>query len=159
MKLHLEATSEELAVKASKLAKAVTDLIRPADPELAESLEKALPKKEQELKYPVLRGLQQATEELYAKQVQAMLKEIGKVLDQGLAKEEAPKEGPGLFGKSLDEPDDFTKEIADRDSVAYRRIKEVLVNRGWKFSDFDEGGPFYGWSVNQLLDFARGKDE
>jgi len=155
MKLHLEATSEELAVKASKLAKAVTDLIRPADPELAESLEKALPKKEQELKSPVLRGLQQATEELYAKQVQAMLKEIGKVLDQGLAKEE----GPGLFGKSLDEPDDFTKEIADRDSVAYRRIKEVLVNRGWKFSDFDEGGPFYGWSVNQLLDFVRGKDE
>ena len=37
------------------------------------------------------------------------------------------------------------------------KVKAEMVSLGYGDSDFDEGGPFYGWSVNELIDFVRDK--
>lgn len=85
------------------------------------------------------------------------------------AREEAEKEAKkrkkepqgGLFGKADDQAEpldnDFTRKVYDRDEVAYGRIKTVLLRMGYVESDFDEGGPFYGWSVNELVEWTRNK--
>jgi len=52
---------------------------------------------------------------------------------------------------------DFTKPIADQDERAYERMKSVLKNKGYNASDFEEGGPLYGYSVNELIELVRGK--
>lgn len=145
MKLRLDATPDELQTKSGKLIKALSELLRPAAPDLSEILEKALPAKEQELKYPVLRELQRRTQKLYEKHIQKMLQEIGTVLDGSkVAKSEFY---------------DHTEAIAEKDGAAYQRIKEVLRGMGYLESDFEPGGPLYGWSTNQLIDLARGKRE
>lgn len=173
MKLRLEATPEELQSKSAELIKALSEML----PELAESLEKALPRKEPELKYPVLRELQKKTVEAYEKTMLAMVKAVGKVLDRGpIAKSEqvtvmfkgsAATTVPCVHSGELQKAEpkaeplknDHTKPIADKDDVAYKRVKKVLVGKGFLESDFDEGGAFYGWSVNQLIDYARGKED
>lgn len=142
MQFRLDATPDELEEKSGKLVEELSDLFRAVSPELSELLEKALPPKEQELKYPVLRALQKKTQDLYAKHMKDMLAVIGKVLDASVE-------------KSLEY--DHTKPIAEKDAVAYKRVKQVLVRLGWDESDFEPGGPLYGWSVNQLLDLAREK--
>jgi len=142
--LRLEATPGELVEKSEKLVRKLRDLFWATSPELAESLEKALPRKEQDLKYPVLRELKKQTAEIYDQHMQAMLKEIGKVLDRSVE-------------KSLGY--DHTGPIAEKDDVAYKRVKQVLINMGWEASDFEQGGPLYGYSVNQLIDLARGKQK
>lgn len=145
MRFRLNATPKELAEKSGKLVEELSELFQFDAPDLAESLEKALPAKEPELKYPVLRELQAKTAKLYREHMDQMLQAIGKVLDQGL-------------GKSLEH--DHTKPVADKDAVAYQRAREVLIRRGWEEVDFQPGGPLYGWSANQLLDLAdRGKKE
>lgn len=88
MKLHLEATPEELVEKGESLVETISDLLRPASPDLASALEKAIPRKEAELKFPVLRELQKKTEKEYERQMGLMLKDIGKVLDQSVKKSE-----------------------------------------------------------------------
>lgn len=145
MKLRLDATPDELQEKSGKLIKALSELLRPAVPDLSEILEKALPAKEQELKYPVLRELQKRTQKLYEKHVQKMLKEIGKVLD----------------GSTMSKSEfyDHTGAVAKKDDVAYKRVKEVLTGMGYLESDFEPGGPLFGWSTNQLIDLARDKRE
>lgn len=52
---------------------------------------------------------------------------------------------------------DHTQTMHDKNEHAYTRVKQVLAGKGYKDSDFGESGPFYGWSVNQLIDFARDK--
>jgi hypothetical protein len=47
--------------------------------------------------------------------------------------------------------------IVQKDAVAYSRVKSALKKVGYKDSDFEEGGPLYGWSVNELIDLARAK--
>ena len=87
------------------------------------------------------------------------------------APEEMKKKAPELYEairewfeqnrieKSLQsEPvQDFTKPIADQDERAYERMKSVLKNKGYNASDFEEGGPLYGYSVNELIELVRGK--
>ena len=86
MKLRLEADSpEEVRAKSRELIKALRDELAEAAPEVAEALEKALPRKEQELKYPVLRTLQKKTSEEYDRTLTRMLLDIGRVLDRGAA--------------------------------------------------------------------------
>jgi predicted GNAT family N-acyltransferase len=93
MKLQIDATPEELVEKADSLVESIGEFLRPIAPDISEILEKALPRKESELKFPVLRELQKRTEVLYEQQLEAMLKDIGKVLNQSKTK------------KSLDDSD------------------------------------------------------
>jgi hypothetical protein len=53
--------------------------------------------------------------------------------------------------------EDFTETIAAKDDVAYRRVRQVLIGMGFEDQDFEPGGPFHGWSVNQLIDFSKDK--
>lgn len=85
MRLHLEATPEELGTKADELIKALVDEFHVADPDFAERLEKALPPKEPSLKYPVLRELHKQTSDAYNQMLKDMLGAIGEVLDQSVA--------------------------------------------------------------------------
>jgi hypothetical protein len=53
--------------------------------------------------------------------------------------------------------EDYSEPIAEKDARAYARVKVYLQRKGYKASDFDAGGPLYGWSLNELLDLAHGK--
>lgn len=138
MKFRLDATPEELEEKSEKLIKTLSDVFRSAVPDLSESLEKALPPKEQELKYPVLRDLLQQTTDIYEQHMQDMLKAIGKVLD-------------GSVKKSYD----HTKDVAIKDGKAYDRVKRILEEMGYVETDFLEGGSLYGKSTNELIALAQ----
>lgn len=59
--------------------------------------------------------------------------------------------------KAKVEHQDHTKAIAAHDDIAYRRVKQVLIGKGYTAEDFNNGGPLYGWSTNQLIDLARDK--
>jgi hypothetical protein len=139
----LEATPDELQGKGTELVQVLADALFPANPELAEQLERALPRPEPSLKYPVLRELHARTAAVYRKQIDAMLREIGEVLDEAAS---------GVT-KSL--VNDHTKAVAERDAAAYERVKEVLRRKGYTNADFDEGGRLYGESVNELVARAR----
>jgi hypothetical protein len=141
MHVRIEADPEELREKSTDLLQALAKAFADVSPELAESLEKALPEKESILKLPVLKELHTRTAQAYQRQMQLMLKDIGKVLDRSLNKSDFY---------------DYTKPLADRDGRAYLRVKEVLKRKGYYDSDFEEGGPLYGYSVNDLIDLARG---
>jgi hypothetical protein len=82
MRFRLEAKPGELAQKRDALVKALVDEFGRLDPDLAESLEKALPPKESELKFRVLQELRSQFLEEYERQTKLMLAEIGKVLDR-----------------------------------------------------------------------------
>jgi hypothetical protein len=86
MKLHLQATPGELIEKGEQLIQSIGDILRPLSPDLADALAKALPQKENELKFPVLVELQKKTEAEYARQMELMLRDINKVLNDGLKK-------------------------------------------------------------------------
>lgn len=225
MRFQLEVTPEELWTKGDALVTELVKAFSSVNPDLAEALEKSLPPKEQDLKYPALRGLKSVTTKAYESMLKRMLSEIGKVLDQSISgtsggfvkalqremgsagghtdhlikqlgpppkdkdEEEEPEEEeeklePGDYDPKTDtivpEPEeeeeeeeeetekalapqsepvkgDFTKPIADADSRAYERVKRVFMGRGYNESDFEEGGEFYGMSVNELIDLIRGE--
>ena len=119
MKLRVDATPEELEEKAPDLVKAMIELLRPASPEMADVLEKAIPRKEKELKFPVLRALQKQTEVAYEKQMELMLKDIGKVLDKSLE--------TTVFKKSDSDYDNGTdKEQSDMQAHFEKRTKRHI---------------------------------
>lgn len=135
MKLQLDATPEELRDKGPDLIKAITNLLAEHNPEIAEALEKALPQKEKELKYPVLQHLHDESTKAYLRLTGLMIGDIEKVLRSGLEKAY-----------------DHTKEIADKDAVAYAKVQEILTAYGYGPADYQEGGRLYGMSVNELID-------
>ena len=118
MHFRVEADPEEFRDKSPDLIRALIKAIAPHDPAFAESLEKALPAKESPLRLPVLKGLHERTAAAYEKQMALMLRDIGRVLNRSLQK--------GEFY-------DYTKAIADKSSVAYARVKEVLKRQGLYF--------------------------
>lgn len=81
MRVRVEATVKELEERCDDLVRALADRFSDFDPGLAEMLEKALPHKEQELKYPVLRELKRRTTVEYEAQLKKMLGAISDVLD------------------------------------------------------------------------------
>jgi superfamily II DNA or RNA helicase len=83
MKLRIEATPAEMVEKSEDLVRALSNRLAPFDPHLADILEKALPYPEPDLKYPVLQHLKEQTSKLYKEHIEAMLGEIGKVLEGG----------------------------------------------------------------------------
>ncbi len=86
MRLTIDTTAQELRTKAPELISELAKAIQPVDAELADILQKALPPKEQELKYPVLRTLYKMTQGAYEAQRQKMLKEIEGVLSVSITK-------------------------------------------------------------------------
>ncbi len=84
MRLELQATPEEIREKSGQLLERLGELLSGDVPEFTDALEKALPAKEQELKYPVLRELAAKSRELYAHQVDRMIREIAEVIDEAV---------------------------------------------------------------------------
>lgn len=84
MRFRLEASPGELPQKRDALIKALVDEFGRLDPDLAESLEKALPPREPELKFRVLQELRDKTVTEYERLTKRMLTDIGKVLDRSL---------------------------------------------------------------------------
>jgi len=82
MRFQIEATPTELKQKSMNLVRQLSHMFAPVAPELSEILEKALPRKEQALKYPVLRALQKQTRDLYQEHLDRMVAEISEVLDE-----------------------------------------------------------------------------
>ena len=85
MRFHLEATPSELWTKGEALLAELAKAFSGINPDLAEVLEKALPPKEQDLKYPALRGLKAITTKEYEATLKRMLADVGKVLDQSVS--------------------------------------------------------------------------
>ena len=85
MRLQLEATPAELWSKGNALLEELAKAFADINPDLAEALEKALPPKEQDLKYPALRGLKAVTGQEYDRMLKRMLADIGKVLDKSVS--------------------------------------------------------------------------
>ena len=51
---------------------------------------------------------------------------------------------------------DFVHPIVEKDREAYENIKRILIRRhGYQAADFDEGGEFYGWSTNELVNLLK----
>ena len=156
MKLRVDATPEELEEKAPDLVKAMIELLRPASPDMADVLEKAIPSKEQELKFPVLRALQKQTEVAYDKQMDKMMEDIGKVLDKSLKTSVFKKSEDAV---SKEKSPDYTKQIVAKDEKSYEQIKAEFLNDGYSESDFEVGGTLFGYSTNQLIDMQREKND
>ena len=150
MKISIEATQDELSAKSEELVRSISALLSESNPDLSESLEKSIPPKEKDLKFPVLRELQKQTNELYREQMSAMLKDISSVLD------EAQK--PSFFKKSEspeEESPDYSKEIREKEQDKYDEVKKLMYGFGYKPKDFEEGGRWYGASTNELIDFLE----
>lgn len=84
MRVQLDATPQELSEKGEELIKALVRELAPVSPELAESLEKALPEKEPALKYRALRDIHKITKEEYAKTLERIHLDIAKVLSEAV---------------------------------------------------------------------------
>lgn len=67
--------------------------------------------------------------------------------------EKPPEVLPGQMG--LFRSMDHTQAIAEKEGVAYRRVKQAMRQRGYNEADFEPGGQFFGQSVNELLDTLR----
>lgn len=95
MRLVVDATPEEFREKRGTFLNELAKALAPVDPGLADVLAKAmLPHPEPELKFPVLREIAKRTQESYQEHLQAMLDEIGEVLDQ------SKDQVSGVLGKS-----------------------------------------------------------
>ena len=98
MRLELRASPEEIREKSGQLLERLGEMLFGDAPEISEMLEKALPQKERELKYPVLQELAARTRELYAHQMDLMIQEIGGMVIPGIGQEEEGEPlGKGLY--------------------------------------------------------------
>jgi len=202
VELFLEAEAGEIESRGEALIHRLADLVGPFNRDLEDALHKALPTKEHDLKFQVLRELKAKTAEEYQAMLERMVRDIGKVLDQAAkvntlqkagmpppakepdeeeeddTEEEEPLE-PGDYDPKTDsivpEPEeeeegeeeetekaegyDPSASIVDSDEEKYRRVKDALIAKGYREADFNEGGPLYGWSVNELLELARDKEK
>lgn len=159
MRLRLETSPAELAAKGEALLKALSGALEPVAPELAEQLQKALPPREHSLKYPALQELHGRMAAEYERTLARMLADIGRVLEPRGKRQESAR-GSRLQKAEPPQADGFedhSAPIAEKDGRAYARIKVYLQRKGYKVSDFEPGGPLYGWSLNELLDLAHGK--
>jgi len=181
MKFRLEATQDELRAKAPALLERLSKAFEYSCPEISEALEKALPAKESELKYRALRDIKDRTDAAYDAMLAAMLRDIGKVLDRAVTDVRKSEDWIDQLGRLLDEAglkvvirpellkskppekpeprdgfEDFTKLIADLDEKKYDAVKAVALKElGYSAKDFEEGGPLYGKSTNELLDMLK----
>jgi valyl-tRNA synthetase len=154
MKLKVTGTPDELRDKAESLVKSLGDILHPVSPDIAEALYKAIPAKEVELKFPVLRSLQEKTMAAYKKQMELMLEDIGAVLDKSLKTSTISKSEI-----AEEKSPDYTNEIVARDEKSYEQAKNEVKKYGYTDADFEIGGYLYGYSTNQLIDLAIEKKD
>jgi predicted phage tail protein len=178
VELKLDATVSELKQKGPALLEELAKAFSEVRPDLSEALEKALPTKEVQLKYRALRELKTKTDKAYRETLDAMLKDIGRVLDRavvGVSKSLDAVEDK-LESMEKGEPDtqemirsllrrrpdlmpkfrDHTEAIADEDEKKYEQAKaHVVKTTEYSAEDFDEGGPLYGWSTNELIEVFK----
>lgn len=146
MRIRVEGTVEELSERGDELCKALSEQLMRVAPDLSDTLRKAVEaRKESSLKYRALRDMKKLSRKALLDQYELMLQEIGEVLDRTVEP----------IRKSEDPVEDPTKVVADKDDIGYRRAKSVLKRKGYADPDFEEGGPLYGWSTNQLLSLVR----
>jgi ppGpp synthetase/RelA/SpoT-type nucleotidyltranferase/predicted ABC-type ATPase len=98
MRLLVDATPEELRDKRAALLTELAKAVSSVDGELADALLKALPSKEQDLKFPVLQEIAKRTQKAYQEHLQAMLDEIGEVLSR------STDETSGVLAKAVGGP-------------------------------------------------------
>ena len=125
MRLQISATPQELRAKRSQLIKALIDQVTAIDPELAEQLEKALPRKEPELKYKVLQQLKQKTTSRYQKTLIDMVSDIEDVLE-GTTPDAAKSEHPYLEKAVVDF---FTKGDVFLDNSSFVRSHNLDLRK------------------------------
>lgn len=82
MEIQIKTTEKELPIKKEELVKAISQLIGKVDPELKDSLLKALPGKNELFSDPVQLEILKQWEMGYKEQTYLMLKDIEKVLDK-----------------------------------------------------------------------------
>jgi len=82
MKINIKTTKEELSGKTDKLIKAVSQVIEKVDPELSDTLLKALPIKDELFTDPVMLELLKTWEVKYRYQMDLMVSDIKKVFDK-----------------------------------------------------------------------------
>jgi hypothetical protein len=111
VRLRIEATPDELANKSEALVKALVDTLAPVAPDIAEQLEKAIPKETPKLIQPALRQMHEITRREYEKRLKWMVKDIGKVLDRAVMKK-AEDDEPGEEPEKL-EPGDIDPETGE----------------------------------------------
>lgn len=110
MRLVIETTQDELAEKSEDLVKAIAGILSDVAPELAERLEKAIPKGVPKLSQPALRRIHEITRKEYGARLKWMVRDIEKVLDRSLSKaEEDGDEGP----KEELEPGDINPDTGE----------------------------------------------
>ena len=81
MKMRIVAKPGEIAAKGEALVRSLSERLTSEAPDLAEALEKALPQREAELKYPMLRELKARTDAEYQSQLKGMVRDIGELLE------------------------------------------------------------------------------
>lgn len=81
MRVLVDATPDELRAKRTSLLTELAKALSPVDADLSDALLKALPEKEEDLKFPVLREISERTQKAYQEHLQAMLDDIAEVLN------------------------------------------------------------------------------
>jgi hypothetical protein len=62
-----------------------------------------------------------------------------------------------LDDETTEESPDFTQDIIAKEEKTYEQVKQELIGRGYFDSDFEIGGPLYGFSTNELVELVRDK--
>lgn len=142
MKLRLDATEEELRTRGPELIQALSKALGEHAPELAAQLSKAatVPPKEPQLKHKALRQLQTKMSSRAQRGYDRMVAEIINVVDDHVKKSESP---------------DYTAKVVDVEQKAYDDMKAALIDQGYTAEDFEEDGPLYGASVNELRELHQ----
>lgn len=145
MKLKLDATPEELSERGNDLVDALAKAVQPHAPDLADALHKAvLPQKVPELKHKSLRQNHEKMQKKYRLMLDRMNTEIAGLLETELTKSEVVSP-------------DYTTKVVELEEAALDKVKAVLMQRGYRQEDFEEGGVLYGLSINQLREAAKAK--
>lgn len=97
MRFRLDATDDELREKGERLVETLAKSFFHAHPDLADILEKALPRKEHALKYPLLRELKADARAEYEAMLKRMLADIGAVLAQTGATDDSLQKAGGPY--------------------------------------------------------------
>jgi len=141
VKLRLEATPEELRERGSELLDAMAKALGEDAPALADRLQKAAtaPAHEPVLKHQALRDLHTKMRARAQRGFDRMITEIVQTVD-------------GHMVKSATASPDYTAKMVDEEQAAYDKMQAALIGQGYTPEDFEEGGPLYGMSVNELRD-------
>lgn len=149
MRIKIAGTYQEFAEKSEDVIKALAENLYPINPDIAEILEKAIPRKESGIHLKVVKDIKAKADQEYSVMLERMKADIGKVLDRSVAKK----------SDSDDEIYDYTQRLKEIDSQKYDLVKKQVKKLGYDDKAFDKGGKFYGWSTNELIDWLRNESD